>query len=63
MQVLYIEDQFYRIYYLTRKNKHRPKESQSYSELARTRECYAVKIVSRVLQLLLEVYSAIVKKY
>ena len=30
----------------------RPKESQSYSKLARTRERYIVKVVPRVLQLL-----------
>ena len=30
----------------------RPKESRSYSKLARTREHYVVKIIPRVLQLL-----------
>ena len=39
------------------------KKSKSYSKLARTREYYIVKIISRVLQLLLKVYSIIVKEY
>jgi len=52
MRVLYKKNQFYRIYYQTRKNQHGPKEGRSYSKLARTRECYIVKIVPRVLQLL-----------
>ena len=30
-------------------NQYRPKEGRSYSQLARTRECYAVKIIPRVL--------------
>ena len=39
------------------------KKSGSYSKLVRTRKHYVIKIISRVLQLLLKVYSIIVKEY
>ena len=39
------------------------KKIGSYSKLVGTRECYIIKIIPRVLQLLLEVYSIIVKEY